>query len=428
MNPSVCVLSTAISVFAFTLVRTTTTSGATADEPALRPPAVPLVTSNPYFSVWSMADRLTDDETRHWTRREHPLSSLIRINGKTYRLMGKTPENIPPLPQVGLRVLPTRTIYDFEGDHVRLTLTFMTPALPDDLPVLARPLTYLTWEVRSTDREERSISILATASAAWPPILRVRHLSGRVRWQRPSRSFGSGRQANESSSAAGDSTSIDWGYLYLGAPGERSSCAVGAGAAIAERFATGGTIDSDAPHKNRDSGTGSGPDFVLAVKFDEFKAAAVPSSRHLMIAYDELYAIKFLGRKLQPYWRRDGAGAVDLLRDGERDYDRLVERCANFDTELMADLSHCGGQKYAQMAALAFRQTLAGCGLAADSNQQPLFFAKENSSNGCVATVDVIYPAAPQFLLMGPAYARGARGTGLDLQHFSTMEVSVRAS
>ncbi len=127
--------------------------------PAFRPPAVPLVTSDPYLSVWSMADRLTDDSTRHWTRREHPLVCLIRVDGETYRLMGKDPERgTPVLPQVGVRVFPTRSVYEFEGPHVHVTLTFMTPALPENLEILARRLTYLSWDVRSLDGRVHSVS------------------------------------------------------------------------------------------------------------------------------------------------------------------------------------------------------------------------------------------------------------------------------
>src|SRR5207249_8470606 len=96
--------------------------------------------------------------------------------------MGKEPASVPALPQTSLEVLPTRTIYTFEGEGVRLTLTFMTPALPDDLDVLARPVTYLTWETTAMDSREHEVFVFLEAA----PEIAVNHRGQSVKIEYPS--------------------------------------------------------------------------------------------------------------------------------------------------------------------------------------------------------------------------------------------------
>jgi hypothetical protein len=377
-----------------------------ADAQPFRPPAVPLVTFNPYLSIWSEADHLTDNATRHWTRRAHSLVSVIRIDGKAYRLMGNDPAGVPSLPQVGLQVTPTRSIYDFDDGQVHVTLTFMTAALPHDLEVLARPLSYLTWQVRAVDGKAHAVSLYDSTSSQ----LAVNNPDEKVGWAREGAggltALRIGTQEQPILGSCGDDHRINWGYAYAVAPRTQAKAAIGADAALLHEFVERGELpaqdDSRLPRAVSDDQP------VMAFLFDLGKVAAKPVSRHMFVAYDEIYSIRYYGKKLRPYWRRNGATPADLFAAAERDYPRLVQRCADFDRALMADLTKAGGARYAQIAGLAYRQALAACGIAADANRQPLYFTKENTSNGDIATVDVFYPMDPMLILLSPTLAKAS--------------------
>lgn len=45
---------------------------------------------------------------------------MIRIDGKTYRVIGRAPEHVPPMRQTALQVYPTRTVYHFAADGIQL--------------------------------------------------------------------------------------------------------------------------------------------------------------------------------------------------------------------------------------------------------------------------------------------------------------------
>lgn len=378
-----------------------------------RPPAVPLVAHDPYFSIWSMADRLTDDATKHWTGRVQSLTAMVRIDGRTYRIMGRDPQQVPAMPQTRLQVLPTRTIYEFEVEGLHLIFTFLTPALPNDLDILSRPLTYLVWEAKSVDGKEHAVSIYFDASAE----LVVNTPDQPVAWSRFKLGELSvlrmGSQQQPVLEKSGDNLRIDWGYLYVAtAAGPGVSEVAIDRQVVRSSFQTTGLLpDSDDLTVHRPARRRMP---VLAYAFDLGAVAAAPVSRHLMLAYDDLFSIEYFQRRLRPYWRRKGAEAQDLLRDAWRDYDALAAQSKTFDEELMDDLRRIGGEEYAQLTTLAYRQTIAAHKLVTDVDGTPLHFPKENFSNGCIGTVDVIYPSSPFFLLFNTRLLRAQMQPVLD--------------
>ena len=54
---------------------------------ALRAPSVPLVVSDPYFSIWSPYDKLNEGTTKHWTNAKKPLLGVLRVDNEVYRFM-----------------------------------------------------------------------------------------------------------------------------------------------------------------------------------------------------------------------------------------------------------------------------------------------------------------------------------------------------
>ena len=124
--------------------------------------------------------------------------------------------------RAGLQVLPTRTIYDFEASGVHLTLTFLTPMLPSDLDLMSWPVTYLSWKVRSVDGKEHQVSIeydntaqLVVNTEDEPVVWRQEKVGGLSVLRM-------GTKAQPVLQKSGDDLRIDWGYLYVAAPGTQS--------------------------------------------------------------------------------------------------------------------------------------------------------------------------------------------------------------
>lgn len=367
-----------------------------------RPPAVPLVAHDPYFSIWSMADKLTDENTKHWTGTEQPLTGLVRIDGKVFRYMGVRPRRtVPALTQRSVTVTPTRTVYTFADAGVQMEFTFFTPAFPEDFDLLSRPVTYLKWDVSSTDGKQHDVSIYLDAD----PVLAVNTPDQHVVWSRARAGsltvLSAGSRDQRVLDRSGDNLRIDWGYLHLAIPEREHATVANSSEAAADFMQRGSLPSSDDLEMPKQPARNAAAH--LAIAFPVQVGASNAVSRHALLAYTEQFSIEFLNRKLRPYWQRNGQTPQEMLQKAEQEFTALDERGKRFDAELSADLKRAGGSGYEQLATLAYRQTLAAHGFAAGFDGTPLLFPKENFSNGCISTVDVLYPSAPFFLFFNPA-------------------------
>lgn len=373
--------------------------------PQLRAPATPLVTHDPYFSIWSMSDHLTDSPTRHWTNTNQPMNGLLRVDGKTYRYLGNADRALPALEEMSREITPTRTIVNLRSPELDLALTFLTPAFPDDLAMMSRPVTYLDWSVKSRDNASHDVAVYLDIDGS----VAVNDNSQIVATSRAQVAglnlLRIGTTAQPVLEKSGDNLRIDWGYFYFGIPQSEGLSESAAGNVTYRRqFIDTGHIpmedDLGAPRAVQ-SRYAPSPTLNLTLQLGKVGSAAI--NRHVLLAYDDRFSVEYLQQRLLPYWRKQFPSFGAMLKTAEQDFPALQQRAANYDADLQRDLVATGGPEYAAVATLAFRQAIAAHKLVEDAAGVPFFLPKENFSNGSISTVDVIYPSAPMFLLLNPA-------------------------
>lgn len=392
----------------------------------LRAPAYPLVTVDPYFSVWSFTDEAYGDMTRHWTGRKQPMLAAVRVDGVTYRLLGnekivtdpmfgRKPHSQPddplyfqqgaevfttPARQTSVNVLPTSTNYEFECGPVKVKMRFVSTLLLDDLDLLSRPVNYLSFSASPADGKKHSVEFYFEASPRLAvdlevvPVMLESGAADGVKYLR------TGTLDQKVLEKRGDDVRIDWGYFYLAPVSGKGTMSVVRAESARMVFASSGKLDTKAYGKSKNvvSNNFVNEDVALAWCFD-MKKIKKETEEVLMLAYDDVQSIKFMDRPMRAYWNRDGKNTITKeMQKAAKLWPKLQEKLNVFDNTLITEANQSGGKEYADLLALAYRQAVCAHKLVQAENGNLYFISKENFSNGCAGTVDVTYPSMPLFL------------------------------
>jgi hypothetical protein len=352
----------------------------------LRLPSVPLIVNDPYFSIWSPYDKLTDGTTRHWTDQEKPLEGYLRVDDTTYQWMGAHNRQATTAQQKSVSVMATSSYYTFVCGPMELDVVFTAPMLIDDMDLLSAPVNYISYQVRATDGKQHDAALTLTASSLLTVADAHQPTRAEAGCQQGVSYVRTGTIEQPILAKKGDAISIDWGYLYLPAINGEVS------------------IKDDAAQP------------LLCYTHDFGRTGSAAS--YMMVGYDEVQDIEYMFHRYKAYWTHEGTVSIfQLFRRMNSQYASIMQRCRDFDRRIYDDAFQVGGAHYAEMLSGVYRHVIAAHKLFQDDEGNLLFFSKENNSNGCVNTVDLTYPEAPLFLCYNPELQKAMMTSILDYSY-----------
>lgn len=351
----------------------------------LRPAAVPLITVDPFFSIWSGYDQLSCGATQHWSGNIKPIIAGVRVDGKFYSMCCVTENYVFShirLPQTDLKITPLSSIYTFENEDVKVTLTFTTPALLDRPDILSRPVSYVEYDIIPKKEGIKTEFVFGMSAT-----LSVDKYNQNVEFHKTPFSVCCGNTVQNPLGRSGDGIGIDWGYLHL--------CDKNAYVAMAPWHAGGPKNKIDATVEM--NAYGQQPYIAVAKK-----------EQHgvITVAYDEISPIEYFGDALDECYTEYFGSFGEMVEAAKAQYPEIKVLCEEFDKKLISEAEKLG-ENYKNIVSLAYRQAIGSHKLVKDLDGNYLFLSKECDSNGCIGTLDVTYPSIPLFLKYNPELVKG---------------------
>ena len=298
-------------------------------------------------------------------------------------------------------VQATQTIYNFSCGPVDLKVKFISPLLLNNMEILSRPVSYITYDVKSNDNKTHSVKIYFGASSDIAVNVPSQEVEATSTSTKNLEVLKVGTIAQPVLQKKGDDLRIDWGYFYVAAKNDKNSEQY-----ISMNDDEGIQYFMGQISKKRDSG--SGRSMMLNTILNLGSVSATSKESFVELAYDEEYAVQFFHQNLRPWWNKDGNSSIQQqLETAYTQYDDVEKKCDAFDKQLYNKAVISGGEEYAKLCELAYRQSIAAHALVKSPQGETLFLSKENFSNGSINTVDVTYPSAPLYLLYNPEFLKG---------------------
>jgi len=381
------------------------------------PPAVPLITADPFLSAWSEHPRLTDDWPRHWSGATLGMSGMVRVDGRPFRWCGPIPSAVPAATETSRWVQPLSSGFAFREGGIEWRAEFLSlGGLAESIAASSRTVGCVRLTATSLDGRAHSVETYLDLTGEWC----TNDDGTLVSWSRHrangADALSMGALSQEPLAWTGDRRRIEWGRVFL-APARHSASKVTIAVAGHEQSrtafaATGVVPDSDdlrMPRAVNDDWPVLAASSRLAIAAD-----GTPASCDYLVLLDERYCVEYFKRPLEPAWtaaargegqNHDAAAALAWASAKLADSEAMAHDL-RAEERFVKEARAVGGDSYANLVTLAFRQVMAGHSIAADFDGSPLMFSKENTSNGCIGTIDVIYPACPFFLVHNPAMLR----------------------